>query len=133
MGEEVDIRDCCYRIICLYQRTKPNQEDLEKIVDSLKAALDEKRKAAIKGIEGTAVNSPSSHAASPVRKDKNEEVDKGRDDRSRSRSNDRNKRKKKHKQRDRSASSPDRDRRDKIEEKNMTTINTRISTRKERE
>jgi len=131
--EEDDIRDCCYRIICLYQRTKPNQEDLEKIVDSLKAALDEKRKAAIKGIEGTAVNSPSSHAASPVRKDKNEEVDKGRDDRSRSRSNDRNKRKKKHKQRDRSASSPDRDRRDKKDKKNKRERSwSRSPIRKER-
>merc|ERR1719449_426733 len=30
--EEDDIRDCCYRIICLYQRTKPVAEDLDKIV-----------------------------------------------------------------------------------------------------
>merc|ERR1719464_2302522 len=41
--EEDDIRDCCYRIICLYQRTKPVAEDLEKIVAELKAKVDEKR------------------------------------------------------------------------------------------
>ena len=132
--EEDDIRDCCYRIICLYQRNKPNQEELEKIVDTLKAAIDEKRKQAIKNRE-KAVDSPSSQAASPARKDKPEENDgKSREDRSRSRSTDRNKRKKKHKQRDRSNSGSERDnRRDKKDRKTKRERSwSRSPIRKER-
>ena len=69
--EEDDIRDCCYRIICLYQRSKPNQEELEKICDALKAAIDkkkqlERRKAAEEsGKQSEAVDSPSSQTTSP--------------------------------------------------------------------
>lgn len=29
--EEDDIKDCCYRMICLYNRQKSNQEELESI------------------------------------------------------------------------------------------------------
>jgi len=128
--EEDDIRDCCYRIICLYQRTRPVQEDLEKIVDSLKAALDEKkRQSRLK--DTPAVDSPNSQATSPVRKEK---VEGSRDaDRSRSRSNDRNKRKKKNKHRDRSNSGSDKDRREKKEKKNKRERSwSRSPIRKER-
>merc|ERR1719348_859015 len=70
--EQDDIRDCCYRIICLYQRSKPIQEDLEKIVENLKAALDESRKVARAGVAGGAANnshvdSPASQPSSPLR------------------------------------------------------------------
>merc|ERR1719369_1998877 len=44
--EEDDIKDCCYKIICLYQRKKVSQEDLEKIVENLKQIQDEKKKEA---------------------------------------------------------------------------------------
>ena len=128
--EEDDIRDCCYRIICLYQRTRPVQEDLEKIVDSLKAALDEKkRQSRLK--DTPAVDSPNSQATSPVRKEK---VEGSRDaDRSRSRSNDRNKRKKKNKHRDRSNSGSDKDRREKKVKKNKRERSwSRSPIRKER-
>ena len=43
--EEDDIRDCCYRMICLYDKPKPNQEELENIVDGLRKKLDEERRA----------------------------------------------------------------------------------------
>ena len=119
--EEDDIKDCCYRIICLYQRTRPVLEDLEKIVAELKAKVDEKRlqaRAKAGGGNG-ATDSPSSQATSPVRQEKPETGDKGRVEveRSRSRSGDRNRRKKKHKQRERSNSGSDRDTRDKKEKK----------------
>lgn len=136
--EEDDIRDCCYRIICLYQRTKPNQEELEKICDNLKAAIDKKKKqareAADRLLEGSGVNSPSSQAPSPVRKDKQEDNNKGPadGDRSRSRSIERNKKKKKHRQRERSNPSPDRDRRDKKDKKKRDRSWSRSPFRKER-
>merc|ERR1719187_2980966 len=78
--EQDDIRDCCYRIICLYQRSKPVQEELEKIVDNLKAALDESRKVA-RGVTASnnvsAVDSPASQPSSPVRGEKNGELEGG--------------------------------------------------------
>lgn len=98
--EEDDIRDCCYRIICLYQRKKVNQEDLEKVVDKLKQIQEEKKKEAkLLSAANTAVNSPASQPTSPQRK-RGIEDDRSR---SRSRSNDR-KKKKKHKK-ERSVSS----------------------------
>jgi len=98
--EEDDIRDCCYRIICLYQRKKVNQEDLEKVVDKLKQIQEEKKKEAkLLSAANTAVNSPASQSTSPQRK-RGIEDDRSR---SRSRSNDR-KKKKKHKK-ERSVSS----------------------------
>jgi len=110
--EQDDIKDCCYRIICLYQRSKPVQEDLEKDVDSLKAQLDESRKLA-RGVTNTAVDSPASQPCSPVRQnEKNGEEGKrvsdgeGRE-RSRSKSHDRRRRKKN--RRDRSHSGSDRE------------------------
>lgn len=113
--EEDDIRDCCYRIICLYQRSKPNQEDLEKIVETLKNTIDSKRKAD-RGVSNhvSAVNSPASQTSSPKRVEENgTNVDKensktGKDDvgqnRSRSRSHERKKRKKHKRSRSRSGS-----------------------------
>ena len=44
--EEDDIKDCCYRMICLYNRQKPNQSELEALVESLRKKLDESRRAA---------------------------------------------------------------------------------------
>ncbi|XP_023349756.1 cyclin-L1 [Eurytemora carolleeae] len=80
--EEDDIRDCCYRMICLYQRKKVNQEELEKIVDKLKMVQDEKKKEARKvlTVTSTALNSPASQPSSPHRQSRKD------DDRSRSRS-----------------------------------------------
>merc|ERR1719232_76926 len=132
--EEDDIRDCCYRIICLYQRTKPVAEDLDKIVNTLKEALDEKKRQEKKLKETSVVDSPSSQVASPGRKDKPENGEKSKEaERSRSRSNDRNKRKKKHKQRDRSNSGSDRDKRDKKENKKKRERSwSRSPIRKER-
>ena len=120
--EEDDIKDCCYRIICLYQRTRPVLEELEKIVAELKAKVDEKRlQARVKASGGAgtgATDSPSSQATSPSVQEKSEGADKTRDgDRSRSRSLDRNRRKKKHKQREKSNSGSDRDRREKKDKK----------------
>jgi len=124
--EEDDIRDCCYRIICLYQRSKPVQEDLEKVVDSLKAALDESRKQA-RGVTSSvpSADSPASKPSSPLRQGEktggadNVEKGKGSDgERSRSRSQERgqSRKRKKHK-REKSHSGSDRDRKDKREKK----------------
>merc|ERR1712013_822105 len=33
--EQDDIKECCYRIICLYQRSKPIQDQLEKECETL--------------------------------------------------------------------------------------------------
>ena len=137
--EEDDIKDCCYRIICLYQRTRPVLEDLEKIVSELKAKVDEKRlqarAKASGGGGGGATDSPSSQATSPSVQEKSEGADKTRDgERSRSRSLDRNnRRKKKHKQREKSTSGSDRDRRDKKDKKNRRDRSwSRSPIRKER-
>lgn len=94
--EEDDVRDCCYRIICLYQRKKVNQEDLEKIVDQLKQAQDELKKAA-KGqasLAQLATSSPASHPSSPHRQERSDQKEESRRERSNSRSQDRKKRKK---------------------------------------
>uniref|UniRef100_A0A0K2UTV2 Cyclin-L1 n=2 Tax=Lepeophtheirus salmonis TaxID=72036 RepID=A0A0K2UTV2_LEPSM len=41
--EEDDIKDCCYRMICLYNRKKPNQLELEKMLDVLRKKVDKNR------------------------------------------------------------------------------------------
>jgi len=100
--EEDDIRDCCYRIICLYQRKKVSQDDLEKEVDRLKTNYDNKKKESkmLGSALNTAVNSPASQPPSPGQK-----KDKKNDDRSRSRSRSADrKKKKKYKKGDRSRS-----------------------------
>jgi len=100
--EEDDIRDCCYRIICLYQRKKVSQDDLEKEVDRLKTNYDNKKKESklLGSALNTAVNSPASQPPSPGQK-----KDKKTDDRSRSRSRSADrKKKKKYKKGDRSRS-----------------------------
>jgi len=126
--EEDDIRDCCYRIICLYQRSKPVQEDLERVVDGLKAALDESRKQA-RGVASSqaSADSPASKPSSPLRTGEKsggaDVVEKGggrvsEGERSRSRSQERgqSRKRKKHK-RERSHSGSDRDRKDKRDKK----------------
>jgi len=109
--EEDDIRDCCYRIICLYQRSKVNQDELERTVEKLKQIADQKKKEARlqpASALSTAVNSPASQPSSPQRQSRKEE-------RSRSRSADKKAKKKKHKK-DRSSSSEG-GRRDKLKRK----------------
>merc|ERR1719471_1210377 len=70
--EQDDIKECCYRIICLYQRSKPIQDQLEKECETLKAARDEKRNAARGNAAALgAVDSPASQPSSPVRQDRN--------------------------------------------------------------
>merc|ERR1719402_1301718 len=113
--EEDDIRDCCYRIICLYQRTRPVQEDLEKIVESLKNAIDNKRKADRNNPGNnniSAVDSPASQTSSPNNSHRTKEENGVKElekeervmGRSRSRSHDRKKRKKHKRSRSRSRS-----------------------------
>jgi len=68
--EEDDIRDCCYRMICLYDKPKPNQEELENIVDGLRKKLDEERRAQreYSNAQNTPnQSSPASRSGSPVR------------------------------------------------------------------
>ena len=115
--EEDDIRDCCYRIISLYQRSKPVQEELEKVVDSLKAALDESRKQAREVASNVvAVDSPNSQASSPVRQA--EKAEGQMEERSRSRSKERGQsRKGKKHRRERSRSGSDRDKKEKRDKK----------------
>jgi len=102
--EEDDIKDCCYRIICLYQRKKVSQEELETAVEKLKEIYLKNKEKKIAGITGKSVNSPASIPNSPgsaVRKEKkNDERS-----RSRSRSSDKKKKKKYKKERSRSLSS----------------------------
>eukprot|EP00092_Neocalanus_flemingeri_P055918 GFUD01066223.1.p1 GENE.GFUD01066223.1~~GFUD01066223.1.p1 ORF type:complete len:441 (-),score=131.95 GFUD01066223.1:141-1463(-) len=113
--EEDDIRDCCYRIICLYQRSKPVQEELDKVVNSLKAALDDRRKQAREVASSVAaVDSPASQPSSPVRQVENTGGEEDRNSRSQERGQSR--KRKKHK-RERSHSGSDRDRKDKREKK----------------
>jgi len=109
--EQDDIKDCCYRIICLYQRSKPVQEDLEEVVDNLKAQLDESRRLA-RGQTTSAVDSPASQPSSPVRHEKNGDDGKRVSDgegRERSRSKSHERRKRKKNRRDRSHSESDRE------------------------
>jgi len=134
--EEDDIRDCCYRIICLYQRSKPVQEELEKVVDGLKAALDESRKQARGAANNLpSVDSPASKPSSPLRAgEKSGGVDapeKGRGsegERSRSRSQDRgqSRKRKKHK-RERSHSNDRKEKRDKKDKRERSWSHSPIS------
>ena len=68
--EEDDIRDCCYRIVCLYNTKKAKFDELDANVESLKKKMDDERRAnrenrdASKG--GTpSQSSPASKQASP--------------------------------------------------------------------
>jgi len=68
--EEDDIKDCCYRMICLYNRQKSNQEELESIVDGLRKKLDEERRALREytNAQNTpSQSSPASRSGSPIR------------------------------------------------------------------
>merc|ERR550539_2311929 len=44
--EEDDIKACCYSMICLYNRKKPNQDELEAEVDKLRRKQEQSRRAA---------------------------------------------------------------------------------------
>jgi len=103
--DEDDIKECCYKIICLYQRKSVKQEELEKTVDKLKQIHDDKKKEnkLLTGL--TAVNSPASQPSSPHSK-----KDRKDDDRSRSRSLDRKKKKKTYKKERSPSSERDRSR-----------------------
>jgi len=68
--EEDDIKDCCYRMICLYNRQKANQEELESIVDGLRKKLDEERRALREYTNAQNTpnqSSPASRSGSPIR------------------------------------------------------------------
>jgi hypothetical protein len=60
--EEGDVRDCCCRILCLYQRKRVNREDLEKGVETLKLAHEEMNRAA--RVPGGVLSQPAT--SSPV-------------------------------------------------------------------
>jgi len=93
--DEDDIKECCYKIICLYQRKSVKQEELEKIVEKLKQIHDEKKKENNKLLAGLkSVNSPASQPSSPHSKKDRKDDDRSR---SRSRSLDRKKKKKAYK------------------------------------
>merc|ERR550539_1845385 len=65
--EEDDIKECCYSMICLYNRKKPNQEELEGEVESLRRRQEQSRRAA-RGDTGNAANNTASNtpnAATP--------------------------------------------------------------------
>ncbi len=66
--EEDDIKDCCYRMICLYNQTKANQEDLEATIEGLRKKMDEERRAKLSSAMHTPVqSSPASRAGSPAK------------------------------------------------------------------
>jgi len=72
--EEDDIKDCCYRMICLYNRKKKTIEELEGIVEERKKErkkMDDERRAAREqnlssgSLNTPAQSSPNSRAVSP--------------------------------------------------------------------
>jgi len=67
--EEDDIKDCCYRIMCLYDRKKPNHEDLERKVEELRRKIEENKKlrsAAASAVHTPSNSSPASRTGSPA-------------------------------------------------------------------
>merc|ERR1711997_1327606 len=97
--EEDDIKDCCYRMICLYNRKKKTLEELEGIVEERKKErkkMDDERRAAREqnlssgSLNTPAQSSPNSRAVSPGGKSQDDkttsEAEKARRSRSRSRS-----------------------------------------------
>jgi len=73
--EEDDIKDCCYRMICLYNRKKKTLEELEAVVEERKRErkkLDDERRAAREqnlssSLNTPAQSSPNSRAVSPAK------------------------------------------------------------------
>merc|ERR1719509_108305 len=72
--EEDDIKDCCYRMICLYNRKKKTIEELEGVVEERKKErkkMDDERRAAREqnlssgSLNTPAQSSPNSRAVSP--------------------------------------------------------------------
>jgi len=67
--EEDDIKDCCYRIVCLYDRKKPNHEELERKVDELRRKMEDNKKhrsAAASAVHTPSNSSPASRTGSPA-------------------------------------------------------------------
>jgi len=70
--EEDDIKDCCYRMICLYNRKKKSIEELEGVVEDRKnqrKKMEEEKRAArnltSSSLNTPAQSSPNSRAVSP--------------------------------------------------------------------
>lgn len=67
--EEDDIKDCCYRIMCLYDKKKPNHDELERKVDDLRRKMEESKKlksTAPSTVHTPSNSSPASRTASPA-------------------------------------------------------------------
>jgi len=76
--EEDDIKACCYRMICLYNRKKSNQDELEAIIDGLKKKMDEERRAQREYTNAQNTpnqSSPASRSGSPVRSNDEDQKD----------------------------------------------------------
>jgi len=82
--EEDDIKDCCYRIMCLYDRKKPNHEDLERKVEELRRKMEEHKKlrsAAASAVHTPSNSSPASRTGSPANCNLNANHERDRDHR----------------------------------------------------
>jgi len=82
--EEDDIKECCYSMICLYNRKKPNQEELEGEVESLRRKQEQSRRAARGEPASGNTNSNTPNASTPPSRSgsptgKAEKGEKGRD------------------------------------------------------
>jgi len=66
---EDDIKDCCYRIMCLYVRKKPNHDELERKVDALRQRMEENKKmrsGLSSSVHTPSHSSPASRTGSPT-------------------------------------------------------------------
>merc|ERR1712226_638428 len=82
--EEDDIKDCCYRIMCLYDRKKPNHDDLERKVEELRRKMEENKKhrsAATSTTHTPSNSSPASRTGSPANNSINASHERDRDHR----------------------------------------------------
>merc|ERR1712150_433343 len=82
--EEDDIKDCCYRIMCLYDKKKPNHDDLERKVEELRRKMEENKKhrsAAASNIHTPSNSSPASRTGSPANNAINANHERDRDHR----------------------------------------------------
>ena len=66
--EEDDIKDCCYRMICLYNREKASQDELERTIKTLRDKRHAEKEASLQAsaLNTPSQSSPNSRAASPV-------------------------------------------------------------------
>jgi len=82
--EEDDIKDCCYRIMCLYDRKKPNHEELERKVEELRRKMEENKKlrsTAASAVHTPSNSSPASRTGSPANSNLNANHERDRDHR----------------------------------------------------